>query len=305
MTAPDKESLLKTVLACVFFPLLALLIVALAGVGISAETPASERLIVVAAIAVALLCGGVVARILFRRPGRLLVLSREASAWSPRTVPFEIVEVPGAEALARWEALRAEAAGTATIVILDDLEVVIPSKAERRALLEQASRVDVRAWLQERGAELRERGRPGEEYPPLGDWPADAGGDVKPEPWIYRDVLTRKPKERVFLAKIPTPRSWEAPAYLGLGGWNDCPPPEILVAVSRFWYEACGAQIAGATDSILEYRVGRPPSDRAAAEALAAEHFLVCPDSVDQGAGTLRNLAAGLVDSPWWFFWWD
>jgi hypothetical protein len=33
--------------------------------------------------------------------------------------------------------------------------------------------------------------------------------------------------------------------------------------------------------------------------------MLFCPGSVFQDAWTIRNLAAGLIDSPWWFFWWD
>ena len=51
--------------------------------------------------------------------------------------------------------------------------------------------------------------------------------------------------------------------------------------------------------------VERPVTDREAALALAREAYRYCPDSVEQGAGTLQALAASLVGSEVWLFWWD
>ena len=31
----------------------------------------------------------------------------------------------------------------------------------------------------------------------------------------------------------------------------------------------------------------------------------LCNDIIDQGMGSYRALAAGLMASDWWFFWWD
>jgi hypothetical protein len=38
---------------------------------------------------------------------------------------------------------------------------------------------------------------------------------------------------------------------------------------------------------------------------LAQEQYDFCPDIVLQGTGTLEPLAATLMASDWWFFWWD
>lgn len=38
---------------------------------------------------------------------------------------------------------------------------------------------------------------------------------------------------------------------------------------------------------------------------LAKELYEYCPDIVDQGMGTITNLAALLMVSNAWFFWWD
>ena len=39
--------------------------------------------------------------------------------------------------------------------------------------------------------------------------------------------------------------------------------------------------------------------------ALAWEQFLFCEDIVSQGVETISNLGATLLNSPYWFFWWD
>ena len=56
---------------------------------------------------------------------------------------------------------------------------------------------------------------------------------------------------------------------------------------------------------LMELIVAQPPATRAAAERLALEQFLYCPDNVEQGARTLHNLAVSLWRAPSWYFWWD
>jgi hypothetical protein len=48
----------------------------------------------------------------------------------------------------------------------------------------------------------------------------------------------------------------------------------------------------------------RPPTRKAALE-LAREQYVYCSDIVEQGAQTLSALAAMLMGSGWWYFWWD
>jgi len=38
---------------------------------------------------------------------------------------------------------------------------------------------------------------------------------------------------------------------------------------------------------------------------LAKEQYIFCNDIVDQGVGTVSALAATLLDSNYWYFWWD
>lgn len=41
----------------------------------------------------------------------------------------------------------------------------------------------------------------------------------------------------VILAKIPVENPWEIFAWLPFGGWNECPTPEEMVLIGRYWYE--------------------------------------------------------------------
>jgi hypothetical protein len=39
--------------------------------------------------------------------------------------------------------------------------------------------------------------------------------------------------------------------------------------------------------------------------ALAWEQYWYCLDIVDQGVGSVSALAATLLNSTYWYFWWD
>jgi len=111
-----------------------------------------------------------------------------------------------------------------------------------------------------------------------------------------------RPKKSVFIAKVPTVNNWEVPAYLGLGGWNECPSAEFLTAVSKYWHNAYGAEIGAVTGDTIEYLVAKPPTDKETAEKLAREQFIFCPDIVLQGTQTLLNLAGSLMNGKVWYF---
>ena len=59
------------------------------------------------------------------------------------------------------------------------------------------------------------------------------------------------------------------------------------------------------TRDVIEFAVKNPPKTREAAMELAKEQYIFCNDIVDQGVGTVSALAATLLDSNYWYFWWD
>lgn len=106
------------------------------------------------------------------------------------------------------------------------------------------------------------------------------------------------------LAKIPVTNPWEIFAWFPFGGWNDCPRPEEMLWIGKYWYEKFGAIPAVMTGSELEF-IASPIADKTAAFELAREHFAFCPDHMLQNTETIGRLADSLTKSSVWYFWWD
>lgn len=113
-------------------------------------------------------------------------------------------------------------------------------------------------------------------------------------------------RDGVLIFEIPTRKPWEIAAYIPFGGWNDCPSPDEMAAVLRYWYEKYGAVPVAITHDTLEMSVPEPVGEEKAAE-LAREHCAFTPDRAWQctASGTIAEVAASLAISPIWFFWWD
>jgi hypothetical protein len=209
--------------------------------------------------------------------------------------------------------------------------------AERRApaaLLEEAKRIDGKEWfrmqkdpvhllekcrteisqlsllqgadtyleyLREREASLEDHIRNNviQEPPPI-EWSAEGV-----EPRSSFDVVRRSPylpqDKRIYVGLIPTINSWEIPAYIPFGGWNACPPPEVHIAVQRYWNQVYGSELVVQTFDTLELKVSHPPTTREQAWALAIEQN----EYAEFEQFTLPPLAASLLNASVWYFWWD
>ena len=110
----------------------------------------------------------------------------------------------------------------------------------------------------------------------------------------------------VLLLELPVRHPWEIIGYLPMGGWNECPGPEEMISICKYWYEAYQAIPAVFTHDVMEFYA---PAGLNGADSLEAakEHYALCVDRVDQGTRTykLSELAAGLEGSDVWYFWWD
>ena len=219
---------------------------------------------------------------------------------------FETASCHGQYALEHLDEQRALGrAGGFTVILLgeeSDYKRLAQNKEFAKSsiaeLLQLVDQVDVEAWMAGR---LKEVSDYYEEV--LGEWPV-----FTPDPasiGAHLDVLSHQPHPVVYLAKMPTPRSWEAPVYIGMGGWNDCPDPAEISAFAKRWHERYGAEVISITHDVMEFVVANPPTTREDALALAKEQYLFCSDIVEQGVGDISTLAAALLNSKYWYFWWD
>jgi len=165
-------------------------------------------------------------------------------------------------------------------------------------ILSRAETLDPIRWIEDRASKDPDGYADGKEVHGKDDGPAH-------EFTIPFNLPDRKPLPRVCLAFLPTIRSWEIPALLSFGDWNECPPPDVHIGLMKHWYEQYGAEFVGVTEDVIEMRVTQPPADPSAAQTLAREQFLYCSDIVHQGVGTTRALASLLQGGTAWYFWWD
>jgi hypothetical protein len=235
-----------------------------------------------------------------------------SSLWTmKKPADLVLVEVPGVEALDAWQRLRDLVPETRRWPILaGDMEEVaqvfeqLGDGFDPAATLTASEQIDPLRWA----AELRESDP--DLYDPPRDEPAlreQVFRQTGPRRKItlHLDVQQGRPVERVGLVLVPTERSWEAPAYLNYGGWNECPEPAVHVAFLRRWHELYGAEVVSIGPDVMEVSVSRPVTDREEAFALADEQFLYAYDIVAQGTETLDRLAAHLLQATVWYFWWD
>ena len=137
----------------------------------------------------------------------------------------------------------------------------------------------------------------------VGEWP----DHIEPNNLVTaaRERFVGEFKPQVVIATLDTDDWTTVPAYLRYGGWNACPHPQVHSAIWRYWQEEYGIELVSLRFDTLEFRVARPPGDRQQALGLAREQHAYCSDIIDQGVGSLASLAALLMESRYWYFWWD
>lgn len=174
-------------------------------------------------------------------------------------------------------------------------------KASREKLL-NSPRIDAQKWFAERLRSWKDE--MGE------DWNETVGeivcesADISKRFSGFVSFSDPRKSEECILALIPTSEPWEVFAWLPFGGWNECPMPEEILWIVKYWYERYGVIPAVMTRDVLEFSA-RPIRDKNAALGVALEQFAFCQDIVFQGVDTIGRLAGGLMQSSVWYFWWD
>jgi hypothetical protein len=233
--------------------------------------------------------------------------------------PYPLTIVHGRAALAEYERLKAFGDGSPIVLggpselalVREFYELALDHEPSTEVVLERAAEMQFPESY--RAFKTRERDSRRRRYPELdsadqmseeliGEWPEHIDvGDIGLT--AAYEVMSGQAWPRTHIAIIPTQDSTEIPAYLRAGGWNDMPESASLVSALRSWRDRFDAELVGFANDTMNIRVERPPTSRDAALALAREHYLFCNDVLNEV--TLKELAALLIDSDWWYFWWD
>lgn len=238
--------------------------------------------------------------------------------------PYEIVETSGENALAAWEELKHAGRGAPVVLGENDPDnLLFPFDPKNRARLQPVEEIlaaaaaitfpeDLYKLRRDQQAEaMADLNREAlsadfeeeDSEPPLGDWPAEIS--YAPSLSVAYHIVTGQFRPKVRIALIPTGDPTAIPAYMHWGNWNDCPPPAYHVAALRAWRDHYGAELIGLDADTINLHVSRKPATRDEALGLAKVQYAYCSDIINQGVGSYRALAAGLMESDWWFFWWD
>jgi hypothetical protein len=219
----------------------------------------------------------------------------------------QVITVAGGDALTELDRLRSEYAKTGLYPIIlgspEDyrrIEDIIGDESDPAAILKESESINAEEWFRAQ--------------PQFGAGELDEGEDefdfeeaqgAKLEIITHRDILTGQPKPEVLIGLFKVAAPWEAFAMLDWGNWNESPSSAAHCAIQRYWAKQYGSEVVSITSDVVQCTVARPPQNLEASRQLALEQYCYCGDIVDQGTGTVERLAAGLLDSKVWYFWWD
>lgn len=133
----------------------------------------------------------------------------------------------------------------------------------------------------------------------IGTWPKKMPAERKFDFGHFVD-----PASSAYVALIPTKDQSEIPAFLGFGGWGSCPADEYHISALRSWKKRYGAELISLGSDSLQLKISKRPGSKKEALELAKEHYAYCKHIVDPNSSTVSDLAAKLMQSDEWFFWW-
>ena len=208
--------------------------------------------------------------------------------------PSEVLTLSRDGLLEALETLRAERPGFLPVALGDDAE--LDAAKETWDADERTPEQIVAAAARQRplSADLEDRRRDPDEDLEVGNWP-----DTLP---TYVERLHQfEALDSVHVVLLPAAEPAEAVAYLKFGDFNGAPTPERHVAVHRIWQAAYGARLVACTHDTLTLRVDHGPATPEEALALAREVYAYA----DFDLNDYSELAADLMVTKLWVFWWD
>lgn len=141
-----------------------------------------------------------------------------------------------------------------------------------------------------------------------GEWPDNI--PVCTESYEIREAGLTSDNPRVALSFYPGTDPISMLSHIVSMG--DAPQTELIVAYLRQWDARYGIDPISVSSCSIELRVDRSPANRDDAPKLARECMLLCPcligerdDMLGFECDSIPALAAHLMGSTYWIFWWD
>ncbi|UIO43866.1 DUF4253 domain-containing protein [Brevibacillus brevis] len=117
-------------------------------------------------------------------------------------------------------------------------------------------------------------------------------------------VQDRLQDDALIVLELPKASGYEAPLWVPMGGYNECPLPVYQSVIVKHWQEAYGIKILAVTEDTWIFQAGSRPQTYEEAIKLAKEHFIFCQYVLDEFP-SLGHYADYLMKQDVWHFWWD
>ena len=216
---------------------------------------------------------------------------------------FHVIITDGAKAESLQQELRRLLAGHEyyPVIIQKGFYWVPPGARSIPAVIEATLSFDVLGYHKKRAAS--DEFLPDE---PRDEWPKKVDKHERLTIPFY--LFSQQPRPEIYIVIVPTQHAWQAPIYLNWDVYHEdeeLSNVNIAAAMFKYWQEKYGAEIVAMEGSVVEAIAQKPPTTREQAMDLAREQFVFCYDIVYQGVGSIDYLAATLLGSKYWYFWWD
>lgn len=117
-------------------------------------------------------------------------------------------------------------------------------------------------------------------------------------------VQDRLDDEALIVMELPLASGYEAPLWVPMGGYNECPLPVYQSVIVKHWQEEYGIKILAVTEDTWTFQASSRPQTHQEALKLAQEHFIFCQYVLDEFP-SLGHYADYLMKQDVWYFWWD
>ena len=107
--------------------------------------------------------------------------------------------------------------------------------------------------------------------------------------------------EQVILLTLPAEAGYEAPLWVPMGGYNECPLPEHQSVIFKHFQQTYQIKIVAVSEDTWILQAGKRPRTFDEALRLAKEHFIFCQYVMD-GFPTLGHYADYLMKHDIWYF---
>lgn len=120
--------------------------------------------------------------------------------------------------------------------------------------------------------------------------------------WIQRRL--EEEDDKLIVLHLPQQSCDEAPLWIPMGGFNECPLPVYQSVIFKHWQEQYNIKLLAVSQDSWIIRAGRCPKTEEEALQLAKEHFTFCYYILER-FDTLGQYANYLMKHDLWYFWWD